>query len=70
MISFEKFRVWYTKTYGKVVIKDIMSKTGLSRNTVDKIWNDGVVSTKIINTICSTYDIRVEDIMEYRKDGQ
>lgn len=65
MLTYKPFRIWCMANYPKKNRSDIARETGLSRPTVDKIWNDEPVMTYVIEQICKTYDLRVEQVCQY-----
>ncbi len=66
MLTFEPFRVWFIKT-GKPRT-DIRTDCDFSPSTVAKIWNDRFpVRSDVIETICKTYGLRIEEVIEYRE---
>lgn len=66
MLTFEPFRIWYTKT-GKPRT-DIRSDCNLAPSTVAKIWKDGFpVRSDVIETLCRVYNLSLDQVIEYRR---
>ncbi|WP_309479244.1 helix-turn-helix domain-containing protein [Brevibacillus agri] len=58
--------MWFIKT-GKPRT-DIRTDCDFSPSTVAKIWNDRFpVRSDVIETICKTYGLRIEEVIEYRE---
>lgn len=70
MLTFEPLRIWFVKKNKKRT--DMCEECGFSPQTVAKIWKDSRVRSDVIDRICETYDLAVEQVIEYRKkkDGQ
>jgi len=51
-------------------MQDVFEKTGLARTTISKLYHD--MATKInfetINKLCTLFDCRIEDLIEFTKD--
>lgn len=45
--------------------KDLMNATGLSKSTMDKMGRSEMVSLDIIDRLCSLFQCRIEDVIEY-----
>ncbi len=45
--------------------KQLMDETGISKSTVDKMGRSEQVSMDIIDRICSYFDCKINDIVEY-----
>lgn len=65
MWTYEPFRIWFVKTYPTKRRADISKETGLSRHTITKIWNDEHVMTQVIERICETYNLPVEQVCKW-----
>lgn len=66
MWTYEPFRVWFITQHPTKRRSDIPKETGLSRHTITKIWNDEHVKTETIERICETYNLRVEQVCQYK----
>lgn len=53
--------------------KELMLKTCISKSTMDKMGREETISLVIIDRICSHFDCRIEDVIEYcssrKEDG-
>ncbi len=47
--------------------KDLMESVNISKSTMDKMGRSETVSLEIIDRICSHFNCRIEDVVEYRK---
>lgn len=66
MLTFEPFRIWYTKT-GKPRM-DIRDDCNFAPTTIAKIWRDRFpVRSDVIETLCRVYGLRIEEVIEYRE---
>lgn len=66
-LTFEPFRIWYMRQRKKKT--DMYSECGFAPATVAKIFSDGFpVRTDVVERICEVYDLRVEQVIEYRKE--
>lgn len=45
--------------------KELMTQTGISKSTVDKMGRGETISLEIIDRICDYFDCRVEEVMEH-----
>ena len=67
MLTFEPFRIWYDRQRKKKT--DMYEECGFVPTTVAKIFSDGFpVRSDTIETICRVYDLRIEQVIEYRKE--
>lgn len=67
MLTFEPFRIWMAKA--KKTANQVAKECGLSQYVATKIRNDIFpVRTDIIEKLCRKYGLRVEDVIEYRKE--
>lgn len=67
MLTFEPFRIWMVKNNKKR--QDIIDECKLSPPTATRIMKDQFpVKTDLIDTLCSTYGLRIEEVIEHRKD--
>lgn len=71
-ITFEPFRNYYnllTKENNQRKNKeDLIKETGFSRGTAQKIWYDGMPNLSVIDTLCSVYQLKVEQVIRYMDD--
>ncbi|PZM63726.1 helix-turn-helix domain-containing protein [Paenibacillus dendritiformis] len=67
MLTFEPLRKWFTS---KDKNRTEMYKTcGFAPTTVAKIWDDRFpVRSDVIEKICRTYNLRIEQVIEYKED--
>jgi len=52
-------------------ITDLIEKTGLSRNALNKLWHNQDVETVKLETlisVCKPLDIKLSDLIEYLPD--
>jgi len=50
---------------------DLQKETGFSPTTASKVWNDRFpVRSDVIETICGTYGLSVEQVIRYKKEGE
>lgn len=67
-LTFEPFRIWFIKYHPTGSRMDFIKETGLAPGTAAKIWNDRFpVKTDLIVLLCSTYNLRIEQVVEFRK---
>lgn len=67
MLTFEPFRVWYTTQ--RKPRTDIRTDCGFAPSTVAKIWNDRMpFRSDVLDTLCRVYELRVEQVIEWRPD--
>ncbi|KZN95397.1 Cro/Cl family transcriptional regulator [Aeribacillus pallidus] len=54
----------------RLKISDVARMTGLHRNGIAKIYNEGTDGIKFdtLNKLCKTLDCKVEDLIEYIDD--
>lgn len=45
--------------------KELMSQTGISKSTVDKMGRGETISLEIVDRICVHFGCRIEDVMEH-----
>lgn len=45
--------------------KALMSATGISKSTIDKMSRSEIVSLEIIGRLCDYFSCRIEDVIEY-----
>lgn len=45
--------------------KALMSATGISKSTIDKMGRGEIVSLEIIDRICNYFHCKVEDVLEH-----
>lgn len=71
MLTFEPFRVWFIKHHPTNSKEDFRTETGFAPNTAAKVWKDRFpVRSDVIERICETYDLRIEQVIEFRKSNQ
>lgn len=54
-------------------IAELMQKTGLSRNALNKLWHNQELETVKLETlvqICKSLDIKLSDLVEYIPDPE
>lgn len=65
MLTFEPFRIWCVKKRKNRT--DLNKECGFAPATVAKIWHDRFpVRSDVIEKICRTYGLRIEEVIEYR----
>jgi len=64
MISFEPFRIYCVKNNKKQ--KDVRDETGLAHATVNKLFNDKPIKVEVVEKLCEHYDLKVEEVIEYK----
>ncbi len=52
--------------------KDLMSKTGISKSTMDKMGRSEIVSLEVIDRICNYFDCSIDNVVEHfsRKENE
>ena len=45
--------------------KELMSKTGISKSTIDKMGRSEIVSLEVIDRICNYFDCSIDNVMEH-----
>lgn len=69
MLTFEPFRIWFIKHHPTQSKEDFRRETGFAPTTASKVWRDRLpVSTDTIERLCKTYNLRVDQVIEYRPD--
>ena len=68
MISYEPF--WNTLNKRDMSTYDLIYKHGLSANTVHRMKNGKVITTKTLNELCFILKCAVSDIIEYRETDE
>lgn len=67
VLTFEPLRLWFDRN--KKRRTDLRIECGFSPTTAAKIFSDGFpVRSDIIETICRVYNLKVEQVIEYRVD--
>jgi len=67
MLTFEPFRIWFMRS-GKSKMA-MQAECGLQPTTAAKVWNDRFpVRSDVIEKICRTYNLRIEQVIEYRSE--
>ncbi|PTM51938.1 helix-turn-helix domain-containing protein [Desmospora activa] len=70
MLTFEPLRIWFVKQNKNRTDMCKKEECGFSPQTVAKIWRDARVRSDVIERICETYNLPVEQVMQYKKqDG-
>lgn len=73
-LTFEPFRTWYSKQKDgsrKKPKKHMIEECGFSWTTVNKIWADRFpIRSDVIETLCRVYKLKVQQVIEYRRDGE
>ena len=56
-----------TKRY---TIKDVFEKTGLARTTISNLYHDKAtkINYETINKLCTLFDCKIEDLLEFAKE--
>lgn len=66
-LSFEPLRKWFVKEKKKRT--EMYETCRFSPTTVAKIWDDRFpVRSDVIETICRTYKLKIEQVIEYKED--
>jgi DNA-binding Xre family transcriptional regulator len=65
MWTYEPFRLWFVKNHPRSSREDIARQTQLSRHTITKIWKDEHVMTHVIERLCETYNLPVEQVCRW-----
>lgn len=47
---------------------DLKEVIGISPSTLAKLGKDEIVSLEVIDKICSYFNCRIEDVIEYKKE--
>lgn len=61
MISYEPFRIFAMRSGKKR--SDFMAECGFSKTTWEKIRNDKNVGVDILEKICVTYGLKIEEVV-------
>lgn len=73
-LTFQPFRDWYAgqKDGSRPKRKtDMYTECNFSPSTVAKIFSDGFpVRSDVIETICRVYKLPIEQVIEFRRDGE
>ena len=68
MLTFEPLRLWFKANNKQRT--DMYKDCGFAPQTVAKIWNDRFpVRSDIIDKICDTYDLQIEQVIKHKKSG-
>lgn len=70
MWTYEPFRVWIAKNHPLKSREDISRDTNLSRHTITKIWTDKHVMSHVIERVCETYNLPVEQVCRWEKENR
>lgn len=56
----------------KMTRKDLADKVGVRPNTIGDLYNEKVkkIDLDVLDKICKTFECKVEDIIEYKVDGE
>ena len=65
MITFAPF--WDTLNKRDMSTYDLIYKHGLSANTIHRMKNNKIITTKTLNELCFILKCSVADIMEYQE---
>lgn len=66
-LTFEPFRLWFVQHHPTHKRMDFLKETGLAPRTAAKVWEDRFpVRSDVIATICETYGLKVEQVIEFR----
>lgn len=66
-LTFEPLRKWFVKENKKRT--EMYETCGFSPTTVAKLWDDRFpIRSDVIETICRTYHLRIEQVIEYKED--
>lgn len=69
MLTFLPFRMWCLKNGKKR--DDVAKDAALSLNTVNDIYNDKFpFKTNTIEALCRAYQLRIEEVIEYKEDTE
>ena len=52
-------------------MQDVFDKTGLARSTISNLYHDRAtrINYETINKLCTLFDCKIEDLLEFTKDG-
>jgi len=68
MITFEP--LWRTLDEKGVTQYKLFTQYGISRGQINRMKHNKMVTTKIINTLCTILDCEITNIIEYKKDPE
>jgi hypothetical protein len=69
-LTFEPFRVWFVKHHPTRKKMDFQRETGLAPSSAAKVWEDRFpVRSDVIERICETYDLKVEEVIQMKKSS-
>lgn len=68
MISYEPF--YKTLKNKNISTYKLINEFGISRSLLDRLKHNKPISTVTLNDLCSFLDCKVEDILEYIKEGE
>ncbi len=68
MITYDP--LWKTLNARNVSTYDLIYKSGLSANTIQRIRSGKPITTSTLNELCFILDCSVSDVIEYRKSEE
>ena len=69
-MSFSYKPLWKQLIDKDMTKKRLMTETGISKSTMDKMGRSEQVSMDIIDRVCSYLDCNIENVVEHIKDGK
>lgn len=67
MISYEPF--YKTIKEKNISTYKLINQHGISRSLIDRLKHNKPISTVTLDDLCAILDCKVEDILQYIKDG-
>ena len=68
MIKYD--RLWLTLKEKNISQYKLITEYGIDKAQLQRLRNNDIVKTLILNRLCQVLDCRVEDIMEYVPDNE
>ncbi|MBS7531880.1 helix-turn-helix domain-containing protein [Hazenella sp. IB182353] len=70
-LTFKPFHIWFNTHHSTKERMDFINETKFAPQTASKVWNDRFpVKSDVIERICETYNLKIEEVCEYREDKQ
>jgi len=63
-------RLWHTMEKKGVTTYQLRERCGIDSKTIRRLRANENMETKTLNKLCAFLDCRIEEIMEYVKDGE
>ena len=69
-MSFSYKPLWKLLIDKDMTKKELMSKTKISKSTMDKMGRGEIVSLEVLDRICNLFTCRIEDVLEHNQEKE